>query len=209
MALTNAYCTVAQLRTHFGDAGSALTTELLERAINATSRGIDKFCGRRFWIDPSVQTLTFDAEFNDLVWLDGMNEIATTTGLIVKTDSTGNGTYATALTLGTDFRLAPKDAASKGPAYSWTRLEILKKTASYYFPVGEDAVQVTAKFGWSLVPDDVEQACVIRAAAVFKRKEAIEGIASFADLGIVRIGRRDPDVMELLQPFLKMTVGSI
>lgn len=209
MALTNAYCTVAQLRTQFGDTGSLLSLELLERAINATSRAIDKFCGRRFWIDTQVQTLTFDAEFDDLVWLDGENDIATTTGLIVKTDSTGNGTYASTLTLGTDFRLAPKDAASKGPAYGWTRLEILKKTTGYYFPIGEDAVQVTAKFGWSAIPDGVEQACILRAAAIFKRNEAIFGVQGFPELGIVRITKKDPDVLELLQDYVKMTVGAV
>lgn len=210
MSLTNAYATVAQLREQFDDGGTALPVALLERALNATSRGIEDFCGRRFWLDPVVQTLTFDVEWPDLLLLEGLDEIGSTTGLIVKTDTSGNGTYATTLTLGTDFRLGPKDAAAHGPAYAWRRLEILKKTTTHWFMVGEDNVQVTARFGWTLVPDGVEQACILRAAQIFKRRESISGVAGFDGFGVVRISRsRDPDVAELLEPHIKTTVGAV
>lgn len=204
MAVTNSYATVAQLRTHFGDSGSTLTTELLERALDSTSRAIDKVCGRRFWIDPSVQTLTFDPEFTDLAFVD---DIATTTGLVVKTDSAADGTYATTWTIGTDFRLGPRNSDKHGPTYAWTRLEVIGTKA---FPVGQtiDALQVTAKFGWSEIPDEVEQACLIRAAAIFKRKESIEGFRGFDALGVVSITRRDADVWSLLYPFMRLGVGA-
>lgn len=204
MALTNAYCTIAQLRTHFGDSGSSLNLELLERAINATSRAIDKFCGRRFWIDSAVAVRVYRPELDDLAWVD---DIATTTGLIVKTDSTGDGTYATTWA-STDYELQPLNADSNGQAYAWTRIAAVDR---YLFPTsGKVApLQVTAKFGWSAVPDEVEQACILRAAAVFKRKEAIEGVASFEGVGVIRINRKDADVYELLYPFAKMTVGAV
>ena len=207
MALTNAYCTVAQLRTQFGDSGSSLSLELLERAINATSRAIDKYCGRRFWIDSVVQTLTFPVEedVTDLVWID---DIATTTGLIVKTDDTGDGSYATTWTIGTDFRLEPRNADKHGPSYAWWRIQA---TGNKRFPGPAliDPVQVTAKYGWSVVPDEIEQACILRAAAIFKRNEAPFGVAGFGDFGVVRITRRDPDVLELLNDYVKMTVGAV
>lgn len=205
MAVTNAYCTLAQLREHFGDSGSALTTALLERAINATSRAIDKHCGRRFWIDTNVATRVYRPEYGDLVFVD---DIATTTGLIVKTDTAGDGTYATTWA-STDYELQPLNADANGQAYCWTRLAAVDR---YVFPVaGKVApLQVTAKFGWSQIPDEVEQACILRAASIFKRKESVDGVAAFGDFGPIRISRsRDPDVADLLDDFIKIRVGAV
>lgn len=205
MAVTNVYATVAQLREHFGDSGSTLTTALLERALNATSRAIDKHCGRRFWIDTNVATRVYRPEDADLAWVD---DIATTTGLIVKTDSAGDGTYGTTWA-STDYELQPLNADANGQAYAWTRIGAVDR---YAFPIaGKVApLQVTAKFGWSAIPDEVEQACILRAASIFKRKESIDGVAAFGDFGPIRISRsRDPDVADLLDDFIKMRVGAV
>src|SRR5689334_3210749 len=117
VTVTNGYCTLAQLRTHFGDTGSGLSTELLERAINATSRAIDNYCGRRFWLDSTVQTRLYRPELDDLAWVD---DIGTTTGLIIKTDSAADGTYATTWAT-TDYELQPLNADANGQAYAWWR----------------------------------------------------------------------------------------
>lgn len=204
MALTNGYCSVAQLRTHFGDDSSLLSTELLERAINATSRAIDKFCGRRFWVDGSVQAKVFRCD-------DGyeadVDDISTTTGLIIATDTTGDGTYATTWAT-TDYQLEPLNANTESTAYAWWRILAVDR---YLFPIHarRTTLRVTAKFGWSAIPDAVEEACLLRAAALFKRKEAIFGFAGMNGFGEVRIGRSDVDVMALLHPFVKMTVGAV
>jgi len=205
MSVTNGYCTLAQLRTHLGDTGSTQSTELLERAINAASRAIDKHCGRRFWIDSTVQVRTYRPSDGDLAWVD---DIATTTGLVIKTDSAGDGTYATTWA-STDYELAPENADANGQAYAWWRIGAVDR---YLFPtLGRyRPLQVTAKFGWSAVPDEVEEACILRAASIFKRKESIDGVAGFGDLGVVRISlRRDPDVAALLDNFIRMRVGAV
>lgn len=205
MTVTNVYATVAQLREHFGDSGSTLTTALLERALNATSRAIDKHCGRRFWIDSAVATRVYRPEDGDLAFVD---DIATTTGLIVKTDSVGDGTYATTWA-STDYELQPLNADANGQAYCWTRIGAVDR---YLFPTsGKVApLQVTAKFGWSAIPDEVEQACILRAASIFKRKESVDGVAAFGDFGPIRISRsRDPDVADLLDDFIKIRVGAV
>jgi hypothetical protein len=205
VSVTNAYATVEQLQEHFGDSGFTLTIALLERALNATSRAIDKHCGRRFWIDTNVATRVYRPQDGDLAWVD---DIATTTGLIVKTDSAGDGTYATTWA-STDYELQPLNAAADGQAYTWTRIAAVDR---YLFPtVGKVApLQVTAKFGWSEIPDEVEQACIIRAASIFKRKESVDGVAAFGDFGPIRISRsRDPDVADLLDDFIKMRVGAV
>lgn len=205
MALTNAYCTEQQLREHFADTNGSLTTALLGRAINATSRAIDKHCGRRFWIDPTVAVRTYRPEDGDLAWVD---DIATTVGLIVKTDSSGDGTYATTWS-STDYELQPLNASADGGAYAWTRIAAVDR---YLYPTaGKVApLQVTAKFGWSSIPDEVEQACILRAASLFKRTESVDGVAAFGDFGPIRISRsRDPDVADLLDDFIKMRVGAV
>jgi hypothetical protein len=205
VAVTNGYATLVQLREQFDDDGTVLPTALAERAINATSRAIDLFCGRRFWIDSTVQTRVYRPEFGDLAWID---DIATITGLVVKTDTAGDGTYATTWA-STDYELQPLNADANGQAYCWTRIGAVDR---YLFPTsGRVApLQVTAKFGWSAIPDGVEQACIIRAAAIFKRRESISGVAGFDGFGAVRISRqRDPDVAALLDDFIKIKVGAV
>lgn len=209
MALINAYCTEQQLREQFDDGGSALSQALLHRAINSTSRAIEKFCGRRFWIDPTVQTLTFAPEDPDFLKLDGFEDIATTDGLILKTDSNGDGTYATTWTLGTDFKVGPRNADKHGPAYCWTELEAIGTKA---FPVGTriDSLQLISKFGWSAIHEGVEQACILRSAQIFKRRESISGVAGFDGFGVVRISaRQDPDVVDLIAGFCKFGVRAV
>lgn len=203
MSITHGYCTEEQLREQFDDDGSLLSSNLLERAINATSRAIDLHCHRRFWQDTAVVARTYSPEFLERAWVD---DISTTTGLIVQTGS-GDGTYGTTWTIGADFRLEPRNASADGGAYSWNRIVAL---AGNRFTVSDtlETLQVTARFGWSEIPPGVEQACILRAAAIFKRRESVSGVAGFDGFGAVRISTRmDPDVVELLRPFAPLLVA--
>lgn len=205
MALVNAYCTLIQLREQFDDDGTILPAALAERAINATSRAIDKFTGQRFWVDAAVATRTYRPDLADIAWTA---PISTRTGLIVKTDSNNDGLYATTWAT-TDYELQPLDADADGQAYAWWRIHA---TDRYLFPTtGKVApLQVTAKFGWTSIPDMVEQACILRAAAIFKRRESVSGVAGFGDFGVVRISRaRDPDVAAMLDDFIRITAKAV
>lgn len=206
MAVVNGYCTVAELREHYQDAGSELTTALLERAINATSRAIDRFCGRRFWRDP-VDALTTRVYRPDDPYVADVADISSTTGLVIATDTTGDGTYATTWA-GDWYQLEPLNADIDGGAYAWWTVTAV---GGELFPVHlqRATLRVTARHGWSAVPDPVTEACILRASALFKRKEAVFGIAGLNGFGEVRIGRRDPDVMELLHPYVKIRVGAV
>ncbi|WP_427422664.1 hypothetical protein [Lysinibacillus fusiformis] len=199
------YATVEQLREEFTDDNANLPEKLLQKALKATSRGIDRFCGRRFWQDPGVVTRVYRPEHDDVVWVD---DISTTSGLIVATDTTGDGSYATTWAA-SDYELQPLNADKDGPGYAWWRLHAVNR---YAFPLTGKVppLRVTARFGWSSIPDDVTEACILRAAAIFKRRESITGVAGFGDFGVVRISRRrDPDVAELLDNFIKIKVGSV
>lgn len=205
MALINAYADVNQLREHMSDGNDVAPPEMLERALNTSSRWIDEFCGRRFWLDTTVQTLTFTTDcVTDLVWTD---DIGTTTGLIVKTDDLGNGTYNTTWTIGTDFRLEPRNADKHGPAYAWWRIAA---TGTRRFPTSSlyDPVQVTAKYGWAAIPPAVEEACLLRSYALFKRRSSPTGIQGFEGFGM-RTTKDDPDIRALLAPYVKIKIGAV
>lgn len=203
MAVTNGYCTLQELRDHFGDSSTALPVADLERAINATSRAIDRHCGRRFWQDTDVQEKVFRPADCDAAWVD---DISTTTGLIVATDEGQDGAFTT-VWAASDYQLEPLNADTDATAYAWWQIAAV---GDYRFPVysRRASLQVTARFGWSAIPDQVNEACLLRAAAIFKRREAVFGVAGLNGFGEVRITRRDPDVVALLDPFVKVGFGS-
>ena len=63
-------------------------------------------------------------------------------------------------------------------------------------------------FGYSAaVPDAVKQACIILSMRQFKRYDSPLGVAGFGDIGVMRVGRVDPDVAALLEPFMKVRVA--
>lgn len=203
MPLVNAYCSVAQLREQFKDDGSRTTTTLLERAIHASSRAIDDHCGRRFWTDAAVVARQYRPSDAYSVFVD---DISTRTGVIVATDTTGDGTYATTWDAA-DFDLEPRNAdvaaaGSTGPAYSFTSIVAIDDKL---FPLHDRraTLRITAKFGWSAVPVSVEEACILKAASLFKRKDSPDGMAGMSEFGPVRISKRDPDVVALLHPFVR------
>ena len=202
---TNGYCSEAQLREHLGDDGGQLPEALLTRAINATSRAVDRFCGRRFWQDSTVQAKVYRIDDPQIAWVD---DISTTTGLIVATDTTGDGSYATTWT-SDQYQLEPLNADTESTAHAWWRIVAID---TELFPVHElrTTLRVTAKFGWSAIADDIEEASLLKSASLFKRRGAVFGVESFGEFGGVRISAaRDPDVAALLHPFVKMRVGSV
>lgn len=201
--LTHAYCTVDDLREQLGDlaGGGKLPERLLIRAINAASRAVDAYTGRRFWADdaPVAKLFTPLAGACDL-WLP--EDISATTGLAVATDD-GTGTYPTAWTT-TDYRLWPYGANTSGSLYGgWWKLE---GTGRLPFGVrgnvGVLPIRITARFGWSFCPDPVEQATILKAAQLYKRKDSPYGVAQFGDIAAVQITRKDADVVELLWPYV-------
>jgi len=196
MAVTNAYCTLDQVRSSLG-INDTMDDTYLTLCVNAASRSIDKYVGRKFWVDTLVTTRSFFAD--DAYCLTVEEGISTTTGLIVQTDPGGDGTFDTTLVLNTDFLLRPVNAASVYPAEPYTEIFSINGI----LPIltnGRPGVQVTAKFGWPAVPDDITLACVLLAKDNAKSKDAPFGVAGASDFGILRI-RRNQTVVDLLSPF--------
>lgn len=206
MTLVNAYCTEQEVRDQFGDEGSTLSEDLLHRAINATSRAIDRWTGRRFWQDADVVARTYRPRDGHHVFV---HDISTDTGLIVKTDTTGDGTFDTTWD-SDDFVLEPRNedvvaTGDTGDPFAWWQITAVD-TKTFPVHARKATLQVTARFGWSGIPDEVNQAAIIKAAALFRRKDAPFGVAGFGDMGAVRISRfGDPDVTALLDPYVRFS----
>lgn len=191
------------MRDHLGDSGSKLDIDLLERSINAASRAIDQHCGRRFWRDATVTARTYRPQ-DPLV--ANVDDISTTVGLIVKTDTTGDGSYATTWDAA-DYQLEPLNSdvvagADTVTPYAWWLISAIDDK-TFLTGTLRVSLQVTARFGWSAVPNDVNEAAILKAVALFRRKDAPFGVAGVGEFGPIRITRNDPDVRDLLGPYMK------
>lgn len=193
------YVTVAELRRELGARPGQLDDGLLGKAVRAASRSIDNHCHRRFWLDPIPVARQFRP--NDWMLVE-VPDIGSTVGLAVATDDLGTGSFSTVWTIGTDFILEPLGADADGGAFRWWQITAV---GTRRFPVrtwtARPALQVTARWGWSAVPEPVREAATLLAMRLYRRKDTPLGFEGFADFGAVRITRTDPDIAEQLSDF--------
>ncbi len=198
MAITNGYCTLAELQTNLDPTGDVTFTAAedanQEIAIEAASRWIDINTNMRFY--SASETRVYTAPFGD--WLpleEGFTAVSS-----LKTDDDNDGTYETTWAT-TDYVLEPVNAALKGRPYR--RIRIDRQTGDNTFPRIRDGVEITATFGYSAtVPATIKQATLLISNRLWRRKDAIFGVAGSAAIGgvqtvIARIST-DADVLELV-----------
>ncbi len=207
MAITNGYTTLAAMKTFLSITDSADDT-ILESFIESASRSIDRIANRRFYADAAASARKYRA-YNDLfVYVD---DISSTTGLVVKIDDDGDGTFETTLTINTDFLVEPLTAASKDRPF--TQLTMVNTTFTWPIFPGlfsnglRPGVEVTAKYGWPAVPDDIETATQILTADLYKRKDSPGGILGLGDLGAVRMSALGRDVTAMVRAYKKEVAG--
>jgi len=194
MAITNGYCTLAQIKASAGITDSVDDT-LLELAVEAASREIDGACERQFYQTATTRIYTprdsYITDIDDLVSLTS-----------IKTSSGADGTFDTTWT-STDYQLEPLNGIAGGIA---TPANSIRAVGDYTFPIsgGEATVQVVGTFGFSAVPTQITQATVILGSRIFKRNDSPLGVAGFGDIGVIRVGRLDPDVEAMIMPFKKV-----
>lgn len=154
--MTVGYCLPAEVQNR---AGIASTTNV-DAAIIAASRAIDTFCGRTFTVASSTATArVYRAVHPDMIDVD---DIATSSGVIVKTDDDNDGVFETTWAA-TDYALLPLNqvrGSIVGHPY-----DQIERLATRCWPVARRAcVEVTAKWGWSAVPATVAAVCIDVAA---------------------------------------------
>lgn len=196
MAITNGYATLTEVKLFLGITDSVDDT-LLESMVEAASRSIDRMANRRFYLDTNASARLYRA--NDALQLF-VDDIGSATGIAVAVDSDGNGSYDTALTLNTDYILDPITAPSLNRP--WNVVTIVSASAAFPAPLNyRPGVQVTAKWGWPSIPDDINQACMILTADLYKRKDAPGGIIGLGDLGAIRMSPVGRDITQMVRAY--------
>lgn len=181
MALDNCYGTMTELQAALNITNDEFRLEI---AGNAAARQIDAHTGwtrHGFWLDSTVVTKTFHADDNLCLYIP--EGIGDTTGLVVKTDTVDNGTYATTLTINSNFVLEPSNAALEYPARPYTEVRIVDYVGSFFpaWQSGRPGIQVTAKFGWPAVPVDVKHAWLDQSIYLYNSKDAPFGAIQFGE----------------------------
>jgi len=207
MAITNGYATLAEIKAYLSISDTTDDT-LLEKLVESSSRSIDKIANRRFYADTSATTRLYRAYSDIFVYTD---DISGTSGLVVKVDEDGNGTYSKTVTLNTDFIMDPLTASALGRPF--TQLTMVSNTETWPIFPGltqnglRPGVQVTAKFGWPSVPSDVNVACLILTADLYKRKDAPGGVLGLGDLGVIRMSPVGRDVSQMVRAYQKIAIA--
>jgi hypothetical protein len=201
VAITNGYITLAGLKTYL-KIDDAVEDTLLEQIVESASRSIDRIANRRFYLDSTASARTYRPIGNLRVITD---DIGSTSGLILKTDPDANGNYQTTFTLNTDYIVEPTNALAKNRPVNY--LTIVGPTAMSlpvnYWP----QVQVTARWGWPSVPDDIEQATYILSADLYKRKDSIGGVLGLSELGAIRMSPLGRDIAAMVRAYKREFFG--
>lgn len=186
-----AYITADQLRTYIND--TLASDSDLALFMDAATSAVDQWCHRTFTADSVATARRFKTNSTRYVLVD---DIYTTTGLVVKSDSANDQTFATTIT---DYQVEPYQ-------HDTTPIYLLRSTNTFFDISYTDnpTVEVTAKWGWASVPKPVEMATLILAGRYYRRKDASFGVVGFPDGGATIIPTIDKDVKDLLSPYVKL-----
>jgi hypothetical protein len=138
--------------------------------IEAASREIDTHQNRFFGQTATGTVRYYTALKSGVLQIDDcvtLTEVAT----YADGDRTYEDTWAT-----TDYDLLPENAAADGWPYD--TLEV-RSDGDYTLPVGvRKGVKLTGTWGWPTVPEPIKQACLLRSAWLFKRKDTPLGLSA-------------------------------
>jgi hypothetical protein len=190
---TDLYTDLETVKSSLGKITADDRDELINNAIRSACRWIDRRTGRRFYADQAATARTFPIVGQSL-YRDGeqvllVDDIADETGLAVATGRTGAWTVVTGCETGPDNALA----------YGRAVTEI--RAGSGWLPAS-GRIQVTARWGWPAVPDEIAQAAQLLAARLYRRKDSPQGVLGSSEWGVTRVSRVDPDVEALIGPFV-------
>lgn len=146
------YVSVSQYRNAVGEI-QAQHDEMIRRDLISASRYLDQVTGRFF--GQSTEELFFEGSGGYLLRID---DIASTTALVVKVDDDGDGVAETTISSG-NYQLRPLNAASGSPARPWDEIAIPGWSNRSHWPAGA-LVAITATWGWPSVPSQIQVAVI-------------------------------------------------
>lgn len=201
LATGQSYITADQLKASLDMTGETYADADMNLAVLAASRTIDNMTHRRFTLDADAQSVRYYrptsqrfVEIDDLVQI---TELAT--GL-------GDGTFTTIWTQDTQYVLEPMNAPADGEPYTSIRSV---RNGLRFRTDNAKTVRVTGQFGWLAVPDEIQAATSLLAAREVRRiREAPFGVLQIGlDGQLSRIANNDPDVMNLVKPYVRWLVA--
>jgi hypothetical protein len=187
------YVALASVKSALGKLTADDRDDLIVQAISAASRFIERRTGRRFYADRTATARTFPIvgqsmySAGEQVLL--VDDIASLQDLAVSTGSSGNWSAVQMWDSGPDNAIV----------YGRPITEI-RALSGWLARTGR--VQVTARWGWPNVPDEITQATQLLASRLYRRKDSPEGVLGNAEWGTMRVSRIDPDVEALIAPFV-------
>ena len=206
MAITNGYCTQNELKSFVGiPTTDTADDSLLDDAINAASRQIDAFCGRIFYAEGSASARKF---FTDDLYRLRVDDISTTDGLIVKYDDDDDGAFEVTVSA-SEFQLLPINGVVGGITGNPFYIIELISDGSNEWPLDYSSnrprAEITAKWGYAAVPEQIRQATLMLASELFAMRNAPLGVAGVGDFGVVNI-QQNREITRMIAPFRKGTV---
>lgn len=192
------YCTLSELKAALRITDNVDNT-MLASTITSASLWIDGYCQRSF---AAAGTATSDRDFIPSSRYEPLMIDDAVAVTAVKIDDDLDGSFGETLTTA-DYQLEPVNSRAGGLSWPYTRIVPIEDG---YWPrdiLNDRAtVRVTARWGWSAVPDAVRQAAVMQASRLFARLDSPLGVAGFGEMGAMRVSFKvDPDVALLLSPY--------
>lgn len=198
MAWSPDYVTVSELAAFVRILDNADDSQL-GLAISAASRAVDRHCNRQFGLVGSAEARYYTPRYNcdEHKWYVEIDDLMTTTGLLVAFDSDEDDTFGEAVT---DYVLRPRNAAAKGRP--WTEMVFSRDVTLYEYA---DSIRVTANYGWTAVPSAIKEATMLQASRIFMRRNAPFGVAGSTEMGsdLRLLSKVDPDVEVILADYIR------
>jgi hypothetical protein len=180
--------------------GTATEDSAIDAALAAAEDEVDNICGRTFVVPGSATAKVFEPTNGVVVEVD---DIAQTTGLVVKTDTADDGAYDKTLTLTSEYILEGNAAPYR----------IIRRVDGSTFPrymSDRPTIEVTAYWGYAMaVPGPIVQAATVLSARLYQRRSSPLGFQAgmSTEFGPVRISRIDPDIRTLLYGYRRIGVA--
>lgn len=206
VTITNGYCDLAELKEKLGLSTANTANDVqLGQGIEAASRWIERYTGRRFY--GKAETRYYTAQEGVEVYVDDLTYVSE-----LATDEDGDGTFETTWNA-TEYILWPYNADADGKPY--TRVE-MNANSGKSFPGTRRGVRIAGTFGYvgttastSGCPDPIHDATLLLAERLYKRKDAPLGVMG----GNLQLGQEmvhipsvssDPDIRDLLAPYRRL-----
>jgi hypothetical protein len=211
LAVVNGYITedelIARLDENTEITETAAEKTSMDSIINAVSRMIDRYCGRRFFL--TTETKKFTPEHPSYLNIPDLMSLTS-----LKTDEDMDYTYEYTWTT-SDYSLLPYNAQSYATELMpYNRIEI-KYNSNYYFPTNKESTQIIGSWGYCIAttgtadatcPHDVKEACYLQCIKQYERRKTPNVVLGSSAFGTIEIPEAlDPDVKFMLSPFVKRT----